>query len=106
MANEEIYKDEFIINLTIDKTEYEEIEVKVTKPELPISEQIERIINVFGLLKTDGVGNALHYMFFKRINNDEYERLEEDDENGRKLSLLDNNIQSGDTLVLVVAPYL
>lgn len=31
MANEEFYDEEFIINLTIDGTSYEEVEVKVTK---------------------------------------------------------------------------
>lgn len=33
MATEEMYEDdEFIINLTIDGTEFEEVEVKVTDP--------------------------------------------------------------------------
>ena len=40
MATEEFYDDEFIINLTIDGTSYEEVEVKVTDPNKQIRDQI------------------------------------------------------------------
>ena len=48
MATEEMYEeDEFIINLTIDGTEYEDVEVKVTDPNKTIRNQIARIVSVF-----------------------------------------------------------
>ena len=50
MTNEEIYDDdEFIINLTIDGTSYEEVEVKVTDPNKTIRDQIASIVAVFEL---------------------------------------------------------
>ena len=48
MATEEMYEeDEFIINLTIDGTEFEEVEVKVTDPNKTIRDQISSIVSVF-----------------------------------------------------------
>ena len=45
MATEEMYEDdEFIINLTIDGTEFEEVEVKVTDPNKTIRDQISSIV--------------------------------------------------------------
>ena len=46
MATEEFYDDEFIINLTIDGTSYEEVEVKVTDPNKTIRDQISSIVSV------------------------------------------------------------
>ena len=51
MTTEEIYEeDEFIINLTIDGTEFEEVEVKVTDPNKTIRDQISSIVS---LTRTD-----------------------------------------------------
>ena len=50
MANEELYDDEFIINLTIDGTSYEEVEVKVTDPNKTIRDQISSIVSVLSLI--------------------------------------------------------
>ena len=47
MANEEIYEDdEFIINLTIDGTSYEEVEVNVSDPNKTKRDQISSIVSV------------------------------------------------------------
>ena len=62
MANEEIYDEEFIINLTIDGTSYEEVEVKVSQPNRTIREQIQRIIDVFELPKADSCGHPIQYL--------------------------------------------
>ena len=60
MANEEMYEDdEFIINLTIDGTSYEEVEVKVTDPNKTIRDQIASIVAVFELPKLDNGGNPI-----------------------------------------------
>ena len=56
MANEEMYEDDdFIINLTIDGTSYEEVEVKVSDPNKTIRDQIASIVAVFELPKLDMV---------------------------------------------------
>lgn len=47
MANEEMLDDEFIINLTIDGTSYEEVKFKVTDPSKTIRDQIASIVQVF-----------------------------------------------------------
>ena len=63
MANEEFFDDEeFIINLTIDGTSYEEVEVKVTDPNKTIRDQISSIVQVFDLPKMDGGGNPIQYL--------------------------------------------
>ena len=43
MTDEVLNEKDFIINLTIDGTEYEDVEVKVTKPELSIRGQSKTI---------------------------------------------------------------
>ena len=63
MANDELYEDdEFIINLTIDGTSYEEVEVKVTDPNKTIRDQISSIVTVFELPKLDNGGNPIQYL--------------------------------------------
>ena len=63
MANEEIYEDdEFIINLTIDGTSYEEVEVKVSDPNKTIRDQISSIVAVFELPK---LAKSLKYLSLK-----------------------------------------
>ena len=63
MATEEFYEEEeFIINLTIDGTEFEEVEVKVTDPNKTIRDQITSIVSVFELPKIDNGGNPIQYL--------------------------------------------
>lgn len=105
MADEEFYEDEFIINLTIDGTEYEEVEVKVTDPYKTIRDQISSIVQVFELPKMDGGGNPMEYRLGQMLDDeDEPEILHFEDEDGREQCLMDYNIQPGDHLHLISIP--
>lgn len=106
MTTEEIYEeDEFIINLTIDGTEFEEVEVKVTDPNKTIRDQISSIVSVFELPKIDNGGNPIHYLLGQiRDEGEDPEILEFEDEDGREQALIDYNIQPGDHLHLISVP--
>lgn len=106
MANEEFYEDdEFIINLTIDGTSYEEVEVKVTDPNKTIRDQINSIVQVFELPKMDNGGNPIQYLLGQMTDDsNEPEILEFEDEDGREQCLIDYNIQPGDYLHLISVP--
>jgi len=62
VENEEVMDGEFLINLTIDDTLYEEVEVKVTDPTKSIRDLITNIIGVFKLPKIDNGGNPVQYL--------------------------------------------
>ena len=106
MANEEFYDDEeFIINLTIYGTSYEEVEVKVTDPNKTIRDQISSIVQVFELPKMDNGGNPIQYLLGQMLEEgDEPEILEFEDEDGREQCLMDYNVQPGDHLHLISVP--
>ena len=103
---EEMYEDdEFIINLTIDGTEFEEVEVKVTDPNKTIRDQITSIVSVFELPKIDNGGNPIQYLLGQIMDEgEEPEILEFEDEDGREQALIDYNIQPGDHLHLISVP--
>jgi len=105
MENEEFYEDEFIINLTIDGTSYEEVEVKVTDPNKTIRDQINSIVQVFELPKMDNGGNPIQYLLGQILEEgEEPEILEFEDEDGREQCLMDYNVQPGDYLHLISVP--
>lgn len=105
MANEEMFEDEFIINLTIDGTSYEEVEVKVNDPNKTIRDQIASIVQVFELPKMDNGGNPIQYLLGQMLEEgDEPEILDFEDEDGREQALVDYNIQPGDHLHLISVP--
>ena len=106
MATEEFYEEEeFIINLTIDGTEFEEVEVKVTDPNKTIRDQITSIVSVFELPKIDNGGNPIQYLLGQIMEEgEEPEILEFEDEDGREQALVDYNIQPGDHLHLISVP--
>ena len=106
MATQEFYEEEeFIINLTIDGTEYEEVEVKVTDPNKTIRDQITSIVSVFELPKIDNGGNPIQYLLGQIMEEgEEPEILEFEDEDGREQALIDYNIQPGDHLHLISVP--
>lgn len=106
MANEDFYDDEeFIINLTIDGTSYEEVEVKVTDPNKTIRDQISSIVQVFDLPKMDNGGNPIQYLLGQMLEDSgEPEILDFEDEDGREQCLMDYNVQSGDHLHLISVP--
>ena len=105
MATETFFDDEFIINLTIDGTEYEEVEVKVNDPHKTIRDQINSIVQVFELPKIDNGGNPIQYRLGQIIEDgEEPEILEFEDEDGREQALIDYNVQPGDHLHLISVP--
>lgn len=106
MENEQqYYEEDFIINLTIDGTSFEEVEVKVTDPTKTIRDQISSIVQVFELPKMDNGGNPVQYLLGQIVDDgDEPEILEFEDENGREQCLLDYNIQPNDHLHLISVP--
>ena len=105
MATEEFYDDEFIINLTIDGTSYEEVEVKVTDPNKTIRDQICSIVSVFELPKIDNGGNPIQYLLGQIMEDGgEPEILEFEVADGREQALIDYNVQPGDHLHLISVP--
>lgn len=105
LANEKKYDDDkFIINLTIDGTAFEEVEVKVTEPQKTIRDQIARIIAVFDLPKVDNGGCLVQYLLGIEMEDGEPEIFEFEDEDGREKTLIDYNVLPGDHLHLVSVP--
>lgn len=106
MTNEEMYEDdEFIIILTIEGTEYEEVEVKVTDPQKTLRDQISSIVSVFELPKLDNGGNPMQYLLGQIMSEgDDPEILEFEDCDGREQTLVDYNIQPNDHLHLISVP--
>lgn len=105
MSTEEFYEDEFIINLTIDGTSFEEVEVKVTDPNKTIRDQISSIVSVFELPKIDNGGNPMQYLLGQIMDDgEEPVILEFEDEDGREQCLMDYNVQPGDHLHLISVP--
>lgn len=96
---------DILINLTIDGTEFEEIEVKITDPENTLRNQITSIISVFELPKIDNYGHPIQYLLGKIIEEgEEPEILEFENENGHEQTLIDCNIQANDHLHLLSVP--
>lgn len=99
------YDEELICNLTIDGTEYEDVEVEVTDPNKPIRDQINNIVQIFELPKMDGGGNPIQYVLGHKVDGgDEPEIFEFEDEDGREQCLMDYNVQPGDCLYLISVP--
>jgi hypothetical protein len=99
------YDEEFIINLTIDGTSYEEVEVKVNDPNKTLRDQVNSIVQVFELPKMDNGGNPIQYLLGQSMDNgDDPEILEFQDEDGREQCLLDYNVKPGDHLHLISIP--
>lgn len=101
----ELQENDFIIHLTIDGTEYEEVEVKVQDPYKSLREQVDSIVNVFELPKMDNGGNPIQYLLGKLMDGDEEPViLEFEDENGREMALIDYEIAPMDHLHLISVP--
>ena len=104
MENKQDYDDEFIVNLTIDGSPYEEVEVKVTDPQKTIRDQIASIVAVFELPKLDNGCNPIQYLLGQFMDDGEDKILEFEDVDGREQALIDYNIQPGDHLHLISVP--
>ena len=98
----ELQDGDFIIRLTIDGSEYEEVELKIQDPYKSLREQVESIVNVFELPKMDGGGNPVQYLL--GLDDDDLTILDYEDEYGRELILEDYNVLSGDLLHLISVP--
>ena len=115
MENEKMYDEEFIITLTIEGTQYEEVEVEVTDPMKTIREQINSIVEVFHLPKMDNGGRIGWKYADMTLTWDGLPQnmvdvlvgmsgectLEFDDAEGREQTLTDYNVQPGDRLHLI-----
>lgn len=99
------YEDDFVISLTIDGTEYEDVEVKVTDLNKTIREQIKSIVSVFELSEIDNTGNPIPYLLGQiMVEGEEPKILEPKDEKGCEQTLIDYNIKPGDKLHLLAVP--
>lgn len=103
MTAEVISDNKFIINLTIDGTSFEGVEVIVPEPNKTLREQINRIVSVFELPVMDTCGNPMQFLL-GQIMGEELVILELKDEDGREQCLMDYNVQSGDYLHLIPVP--
>lgn len=102
MENEQFYDEAFVITLTIEGTQYEEVDVEVTNPLKTIREQISSIVEVFNLPKMDNGGNPITYLLGRiEDDSDTPSILEFDDADGREQTLTDYNVQPGDRLHLI-----
>lgn len=105
MTAEVISDNKFIINLTIDGTSFEGVEVIVPEPNKTLREQIDRIVSVFELPVMDTCGNPMQYLLGQIMGEaEEPVILEFEDEDGREQCLMDYNVQSGDYLHLISVP--
>ena len=94
----------FIVNLSIDGTEYEEVEVAVSNPEKTIRQQIESIIRVFDLPVKGYDGTPIDYFLAKMLISDNEEEphvMEFEDEDGNEMTLMDYDVKSGDHIALM-----
>lgn len=108
MNKSELYNNEFIINLTIDGTSYEDVEFKIVDPNKTIRSQISSIVSLFEIPKIDNAGYPIQYLLARILEDgDEPEPdiLEFYDVDGRELTLIDCNVRSEDHLYLITVPW-
>lgn len=105
IEKETYYDTELFCNLTIDGTEYEDVEVKVADPNVSIRDQIKNIVQVFDLPKTDHGGYPIQYLLCQMVEDEEEPMiLGFEDEDGREQCLMDYNVQPDDNLRLISLP--
>lgn len=98
-------KEDLIVNLTIEGTEYQEIEVTVSDPNKTIREQIDSIVRVFELPRNYPNGLPRQYLIGLLSENGEKSGiLEFEDEDGNEQSFRDYHIKKGDHLHLIEPP--
>lgn len=103
--NVDFVEDKLLLNLTIDGTSFEDVEVEVSNPFKTISALINSIIQVFDLPKIDNEHNRIRYQLGLMMDGKEEKVLFDlEDEDGRELCLLDYNVSSGDNLILTSMP--
>lgn len=93
------------VRLNIECTQFEDVEVLVTNPHKTIRKQIDSIVKVFDLPRTDNCGNAIQYLLgILRDDNEEPDIFDFEDEDGKEHSISGYNIQPGDHLCLFAIP--
>lgn len=98
-------KEDLIVNLTIEGTEYQEIEVTVSDPNKTIREQIDSIVRVFELPTYLSNGLPRQYLLGLFMQGEEEPViLDFEDEEGNQQSIMDYNIKNGDHLHLIQPP--
>ena len=95
------YGEDFIINLSIEGSEFEEVEVKVEDPYRTIRDLISNIIREFNLPKMDNGGAPIVYRLGQMHPGKDAIIFDFEDEDGYEMCLLDYNVQPGDHLELV-----
>ncbi|MBR6981771.1 MAG: hypothetical protein IKH88_18335 [Prevotella sp.] len=96
------YEDDFIINLSIEGSSFEEVEVKVEDPNRNIRDLINNIVREFELPKMDNGGAPIEYMLGQVLPDEEEPKIFHfEDEDGYELCLLDYDVKPGDHLSLV-----
>ena len=94
--------EDFIVHLTIEGTECEDVEVKIEDLCRSIRLLVNNIIREFELPMMDAGGNPLSYFLGKIYEGeDDPVIFEKEDEDGNELCLLDYDVASGDHLVLI-----
>jgi len=95
--------DDLYVQLTIEGTEYENVEVFITKPDRTIKEQIDRIIDVFKLPRyyVDGITTRRYLLGVFEDDDEDPVILEYENEEGQQKTLLDYDIKSGNHLCLL-----
>lgn len=103
---EDFYSEDMVVNLTIEGTEYKNVEMLVSDPSKTIQEQIDSIISVFELPKYYNDGTTPRQYLLAIFENDDEEPciLEYEDENGKKLSILDYGVCPGVHLHMLQTP--
>ncbi len=91
-------EDIFLIHLSIEDTEHEDVEVLVSDPNKTIRDTISSIVQVFTLPKTDGGGYPIEYILGRITEDGETEVLFPEDEEGLEMSLIEYGVQPGDML--------
>lgn len=105
MTKEDFCEEGLVINLTIDGTEFEDVEVKLSNPNKPLREQIQSIVKVFNLPETDSCGTPIQYLLGQMLeDSEEPVILEFEDEDGSEQSITDYGVKPGESLHLLVVP--
>lgn len=101
MENNEFFREQLIVYLTIEGTPYTEVEVEITDTNKTVRDEIDTIMQVYGLPKMDNGGNPVEYKLGKINENGEPEVMELEDEEGFEKVIGDYSIQKGDHLQIV-----
>lgn len=103
--NEEFFDERLLVKLTIAGTNVEEELVEITDPNRTVHDTIVKMMESYQLPKMDPDGNIRIYQL-ARMNEETGEKqiLEQENENGEEMSLIEYNIDRDDHLYLMYTP--